>query len=154
MIAEYESNCPDLYKAPRQYGLSQTHKHIPEILKMCKLNVRPCFCPIVANFSRGMEVTVALNGKDVSCGIEQIKSIYKDYYTGKMVYFNEQASENGFLSAKALEYKDSLEISVHGTDENILLVARFDNLGKGASGAAIQNMNIVLGLDEAKGLNI
>lgn len=154
MIAEYESDLPDLYKAPRQYGLTQMHKHIPEMMKVCGLKVKPSFCPIVANFPRGMEVTVMLSKDQINGDIDGIKELYKNYYTGKLVYYNENASENGFLSAKALEYKDSLEISVHGNEENILLVARFDNLGKGASGAAIQNMNLVLGLQEEKGLNV
>jgi len=155
MIAEYENDMPTLYNAPRQYGLSQKHKHVPEIMKVCGLKNQPAFCPIVSNFPRGMEVTVSINGKDVIGGIEKIKQVYKDYYKdGKIVYFNENADENGFLSASAFANKDSLEISVHGTDENILLVARFDNLGKGASGAAIENMNIVLGLPEEKGLTL
>ena len=155
MIAEYENDMPTLYRAPRQYGLSQKHKHVPEIMKVCNLKNQPAFCPIVSNFPRGMEVTVSINGKDVIGGIEKIKQAYKDYYKdGKIVYFNENADENGFLSANAFANKDSLEISVHGTDENILLVARFDNLGKGASGAAIENMNIVLGLPEEKGLTL
>jgi len=155
MIAEYENDMPTLYNAPRQYGLSQKHKHVPEIMKVCGLKNQPAFCPIVAKFPRGMEDTVSINGKDVIGGIEKIKQVYKDYYKdGKIVYFNENADENGFLSASAFANKDSLEISVHGTDENILLVARFDNLGKGASGAAIENMNIVLGLPEEKGLTL
>ena len=154
MIAEYEGDLPDLYKAPRQYGLTQMHKHIPEMMKVCKLQTKPCFCPVVANFPRGMEVTVTLTKDQVNGNLDAIKDVYRSYYTGKLVYFNEKADENGFLSSKTMEFKDSLEISVHGTDENILLVARFDNLGKGASGAAIQNMNIVLGLPEEKGLNI
>lgn len=154
MIAEYEGDIPDLYKAPRQYGLTQMHKHIPEMMKVCNLQTKPCFCPIVANFPRGMEVTVTLTKDQVNGNLDAIKDVYRSYYTGKLVYFNEKADENGFLSSKTMEFKDSLEISVHGTDENILLVARFDNLGKGASGAAIQNMNLVLGLPEEKGLNI
>ena len=110
--------------------------------------------PIVANFPRGMEVTIPLSKSQVNVSIEEIKKIYKEYYKGNIVFFNENASENGFLSAKALEYKDSLEISVHGNDDNMILVARFDNLGKGASGAAIQNMNIVLGFAQEKGLTL
>jgi N-acetyl-gamma-glutamyl-phosphate reductase len=154
MIAEYENSCPDLYLAPRQYGLTQTHKHIPEIVKVCGLQSKPCFCPIVSNFPRGMEVTIPLCKSQLKVGIDDIIEIYKDYYQGSIVFFNENASENGFLSAKTLANKDSLEISVHGNDENLILVARFDNLGKGASGAAIQNMNLVLGFEEEKGLNL
>ena len=155
MIAEYEQDCPSLLKAPRQYGLTQKHKHIPEILKVCGINNQPCFCPIVAPFPRGMEVTIPLCKNNVNATIDEIKMVYKDYYKdSKIVYFNDNADEQGFLSASAFAGKDSLEISVHGTDDNILLVARFDNLGKGASGAAIQNMNIVLGLPEETGLTL
>lgn len=154
MIAEYEGDMPDLYGAPRQYGIAQTHKHIPEMMKVCALTVKPCFCPIVANFARGMEVSVPLFKKDLNLGIEQLKKLYKNYYKNGIVYYNDDASENGFLSAKALAMKDGMEISVHGNDDNVVLIARFDNLGKGASGAAIQNMNIVLGLDEKQGLTL
>ena len=152
MIKEYEEENHPLYQAPRQYGLSQKHKHIPEMMKMCKLEVAPCFCPIVSNFDRGMEVTIPLFKKDIKGNINDIKNAYKNLYTSKIVYFNEDPSENGFLSSVSLKGKDSLEISVHGSEENILLVARFDNLGKGACGSAIQNLNVVLGLNEEKGL--
>lgn len=154
MIAEYEGDCPDLYSAPRQYGISQTHKHIPEMMKVCKLQTKPSFCPIVSNFPRGMEVTIPISKKDINVGIEKVKQIYREYYNGKIVFFNENADESGFLSANKFANKDSLEVSVFGNDENMILVARFDNLGKGASGAAIQNMNLVLGFDEEKGLSL
>lgn len=154
MIAEYEGELPNAYKSPRQYGLTQSHKHIPEIVKVCGLNTKPCFCPIVANYPRGMQVTVPLSKSQVNGSINDIKNIYKNYYTNEIVYFNEKASENGFLSSNNLAYKDSLEISVFGDDNNMILVSRFDNLGKGASGASIQNMNIVLGFDQKKGLSL
>lgn len=154
MIAEYENVLPTLYHAPRQYGITQQHKHIPEMMKVCDLQVKPCFCPIVANFPRGMEVCVTLFAEDVNCCVQDLKNLYKNYYKNGVVWYNENADESGFLSANALANKDGMEISVHGNDDNIVLVARFDNLGKGASGAAIQNMNIVLGLDEKQGLNL
>ncbi len=155
MIAEYEGEeMPELYKAPRQYGLSQTHKHLPEMAKVCGLKNLPLFCPIVASFPMGMEVTVPIFSKDVKGGINAIKEIYAEQYSGRIVHFNENAGENGFLSAGAFSGKDDMEISVFGNDERILLVSRFDNLGKGASGAAIQNMNIMLGVDEKTGLEL
>lgn len=154
MIAEYEGDCPQLYNAPRQYGVSQAHKHIPEMIKICNLQTKPTFCPIVSNFPRGMEVTIPISKKDINASVEKVKQIYRDYYTSSIVFFNENADENGFLSANKFANKDSLEISVFGNDENMILVARFDNLGKGASGAAIQNMNLVLGFDEEKGLSL
>lgn len=155
MIAEYE--CDDvnpLYSAPRQYGLTQEHKHLKEMAIVSGLENKPAFCPIVSNFYSGMEVTVPLFKRDLNGKIDDIKSIYKETYRKGLVRFCEDAAESGFLSANALAGKDDMQISVHGNEDRIILVSRFDNLGKGASGAAIQNMNIVMGVDEAKGLNI
>ena len=141
-----------LYQAPRQYGLGQTHKHLPEMAKICGLDHAPVFCPIVAPYYAGMEVTVPLTPADSSASPEEIKAVYRDYYQSGLIRFAEGTDENGFLSAGAFAGRDDLEIAVFGNEERILLVSRFDNLGKGASGAAIQNMNIVLGLDEKTGL--
>ena len=153
MIAEYEAPDTDpLYRAPRQYGLGQAHKHLPEMAKVCGLNHAPVFCPIVAPYYAGMEVTVPLTPADTSASIDEIKEVYRAYYQGGLIRFAEGTDESGFLSASAFAGRDDLEVSVYGNEERILLVSRFDNLGKGASGAAIQNMNLVLGLDEDTGL--
>mgnify|MGYP002509589610 CR=1 FL=1 len=153
MIAEYEGQeRNELFDAPRQYGLSQMHKHLPEMQSVCNLQTVPIFCPIVSDYNQGMEVTVPLFKKDLKGNINDLKELYKSIYTTKVVTFNEQMEENGFLSANKMKGKDSLEIGVFGNEDRILLVSRFDNLGKGASGAAIQNMNIALGVDELKGL--
>jgi len=153
MIAEYESPDMDpLYQAPRQYGLGQAHKHLPEMAKVCGLEHAPVFCPIVAPYYAGMEVTVPLTPADTSASVDEIKEVYRAYYRGGLIRFAEGTDESGFLSAGAFAGRDDLEVSVYGNEERILLVSRFDNLGKGASGAAIQNMNIVLGLDEDAGL--
>ncbi len=155
MIAEYEGeDKPLLYDAPRQYGLSQAHKHLPEMQKYCKLENSPIFCPIVADYDRGMEVTVPLFKSQISCDIQALKEIYKNAYNGPVVKFVESNDEGGFLSANSMKEKDGMEVSVFGNDDRILLVSRFDNLGKGASGAAIQNMNILLGVDQTKGLEL
>lgn len=155
MISEYENgeNAIEL-SAPRMYGLTQQHKHLPEMAKVCGLKYPPLFSPIVSSFYSGMEVVVPLFADQIKGGIENIKTIYKEYYTGKFVYFEDTADENGFLSAGIFSGRDDMQISVFGNEERITLVSRFDNLGKGASGAAIQNMNIVLGTDESTGLNI
>ena len=155
MIAEY-SDYPQgsLLEAPRMYGLSQAHKHLPEMQKVCGLTHAPIFSPIVAPYYAGMEVVVPLFGKDVGGSMADIKDLYRSYYTGKLVRYADSADENGFLSASALAGFDHMQISVSGNDERILLISRFDNLGKGASGAAIQNMNLVLGLEETTGLNV
>ena len=153
MIAEYEAPDMDpLYRAPRQYGLGQAHKHLPEMAKVCGLDHVPVFCPVVAPYYAGMEVTVPLTPADTSASAEEIREVFRTYYRGGLIRFAEGTDENGFLSASAFAGRDDLEISVYGNEERILLVSRFDNLGKGASGAAIQNMNIVLGLDEDIGL--
>lgn len=155
MIADYEDrDRSSLLDAPRQYALAQQHKHLPEMAKVCGLQVQPIFCPIVGDFYSGMEVTVPLFRKDVNGTIEDIKAVYRKVYTGQIVRFAETAGEDGFLSAAASSGKDDMEISVNGNADRILLTARFDNLGKGASGAAIQNMNIVLGVDETTGLQV
>lgn len=154
MIAEYEDqNRSILLDAPRQYGLAQTHKHLPEMKAICGITNAPVFCPIVSDYDRGMQVSVPLFGSDAKVGLEKIKEIYKNSYNGKIVKFVD-ADEGGFISAINMRGRDDMQISVFGNDERMVLVSRFDNLGKGASGAAIQNMNIILGVDETTGLTI
>ena len=153
MIAAYEAEDRDpLLGAPRQYGLSQSHKHLPEMAKVCGLTHDPVFCPIVGDFYSGMEVTVMLHGSDVKGDIDTIKDVYRHAYTGALVKLCDKTGEGGFLSAATYSGRDDMEITVHGNEERVILTARFDNLGKGASGAAIQNMNILLGCDETAGL--
>ncbi len=157
MIAQYESSEKDtLLTAPRQYALSQNHKHLREMKKICGLENEPIFCPIVSDFYSGMVVTVPLFKTDLADGLdaEDIKSLYRSKYTGSIVRYTEKADEDGLLSAAALSGKDAMEISVFGNDDRILLTARYDNLGKGASGAAVEVLNIVLGMDRTKGLEI
>jgi len=155
MIAEYEDeNRGVLLDSPRQYGLSQAHKHLPEMAKLCKLYSQPIFCPVVSDFYSGMQVTVPLFKEQIKGGMDEIKQTYADYYKDGLVKFVDNADENGFLSSNKLSGFDNMEISVFGNSERILLVSRFDNLGKGASGAAVQNMNILMGIDETTGLNI
>ncbi len=155
MIAQYEAPDRDpLLGAPRQYALGQQHKHLKEMVLLCSLEKAPVFCPIVADFYSGMEVTVPLFAGDLKGSPEDIKNAYKAAYTGPLVHFDEGCDEGGFLSAAAYSGFDDMEISVSGSGERILLTARFDNLGKGASGAAIQNMNIRLGLAETAGLSL
>ena len=155
MIAQYEAEDRSaLLSAPRLYGLTQTHKHLPEMKKLCGLENYPVFSPIVADFYSGMQTVIPLFAGDINGGIDAIKEIYTDYYKTGLVRFRENADENGFLSAGAFSGRDDMELSVFGNGERITLTARFDNLGKGASGAAIQNMNILLGEDEKTGLNV
>jgi len=152
MIAQYENADRDsLLSAPRMYGLSQKHKHIPEMVKICGLSYAPVFCPVVADYYSGMQVTVCVTKEDINGSIDDIRAAYKEkYHCGLISY--EEDDEDGFLSAVRFSGRDDMIVSAYGSDERITLVSRFDNLGKGASGAAVQNMNIVLGLNEATGL--
>ena len=155
MIAEYENAERDvLLDAPRMYGVTQKHKHLPEMVKICGINNAPAFLPIVSDFYSGMEVTIPLFKKDINGTVEDIKNIYKEKYQGPIVNFVEDFTENGFVSANKLSFNDGMQISVMGNDERILLCARYDNLGKGASGAAIECMNLVLGANLTEGLDI
>ncbi len=153
MIAEYENEGRNvLLEAPRQYALAQQHKHLKEMKGICGLEVSPIFCPIVSNFYSGMTVTVPLFASMVKGGAESVKAVYREKYQDLVVSYAETAAEDGFLSGLALGGKDSMRISVAGNEERILLLASYDNLGKGASGAAVECMNIALGVDKTTGL--
>ncbi len=155
MIAQYEETDRDpLLGAPRLYALTQSHKHLPEMKAVCGLENAPLFCPVVADYFSGMQTNVPLFAADLKAGVNELKEIYRAYYRTGLVRFAENADEGGFLSAGAFAGRDDMEISVYGNDERIVLTARFDNLGKGASGAAVQNMNLLFGVDEATGLNV
>ncbi len=155
MIAQYEDENRDvLLDAPRQYGLTQKHKHLPEMAKICKITTDPVFCPIVAPYYAGMQVTVPLFKTMVHGSISDIENAYKSYYKGPIVNYVDYSDQGGFMSAGLFSGRDDMAISVFGNEDRILLVSSFDNLGKGASGAAIQNMNLVLGIDQTTGLNI
>jgi len=153
MIADYESTTDPLLCAPRMYGLSQNHKHLPEMQMLCGLETPPVFCPVVAPYDSGMEVTVPLFGTDCTASKAKIEDLYRAYYQTGLVQVA-SADEGGFLSAAALAGKDTMQIGVFGNNSRMTLVARFDNLGKGASGAAIQNMNLLLGAQETAGLMV
>ncbi len=155
MIADYESeerSC--LLNAPRQYALTQNHKHLKEMKGITGLTTSPIFSPIVSDFYSGMAVTVPLFASQIKGNIEDIKSIYAKKYQSLIVRYTEQIDEGGFLSGARLEGKDCMRIGVCGNEERILLLAVYDNLGKGASGAAIECMNMVLGVDKTTGLNL
>lgn len=158
MIAQYQ--CKDRsveLNSPRQYGLTQKHKHLPEMRTVCGLAQDPIFSPIVADFYSGMTVSLPIytNLLLKSVSPADIHEIFARHYEGekmvKVLPFDSNG-EGGFLGTNNLSGKDYLEILVSGNEERVLLCARFDNLGKGASGAAVQCMNIMLGLDDATGL--
>ena len=155
MIAEYEDSARSpLLEAPRQYGLTQKHKHLAEMAAISGLSIAPAFAPIVAPFYSGMEVSVFVFRADLNGSPGDVRDCYRKYYAEGLVRVADCDGEGGFLSAGAFSGRDDMEVAVFGNEDRILLVSRFDNLGKGASGAAIQNMNILLGVDERAGLSL
>ncbi len=157
MIADYDNpERADALDVPRQYALSQNHKHLKEMQAITGLKNAPIFCPIVSDFYSGMMVTVPLFAKQLSNGktVDDIKKLYADKYTTAMVRYDESVDDAGFLAATNLKNKDTMIISVCGNSDRILLVALYDNLGKGASGAAIECMNVVLDQEKTFGLDI
>lgn len=156
-IAQYESpDRPALWDAPREYGITQNHKHLKEMKKITGIENEPIFTPVIADFYSGMLVTVGLHKAQLNSGksVEDIRYIYSSLYNSPIISYVENEDEEGFISANRLQGKDSMQIMVSGNDERILLMARYDNLGKGASGAAIECMNILMGVDETTGLNL
>lgn len=155
MIADYEA--PDRaakFDSARPYGLSQTHKHLPEMVGITGLESAPVFCPIVADYYCGMVVTVPIFKEQLNAGygIEDVKACYAAKFQGPIVKYTGAMDEGGFIDSNALAGKDTMEVAVFGNEERMLLVSRFDNLGKGASGAAVQCINLMLGMDETAGL--
>lgn len=157
MIAQYEDSERDvLLDSPRQYALGQTHKHLPEMTAVTGIKNAPVFCPIVSDFYSGMAVTVPLFASQLENGytVKDIKEAYREKYSTEIVKFSESIDEGGLIAANALSGKDSMQITVSGNDERILLIARYDNLGKGASGAALECMNISMGSTPSLQLDI
>ncbi len=160
-IAVYEGDeKPADFNAPREYALSQQHKHIPEMQKMAGLARKPLFSPFVDDYYSGMVVSLPLY-TDLLKGVkgpEQVQEMFTAYYAGekfiRVMPFGAETESNGFIAAGNMAGKDDLEIFVTGNEERIVVTSRFDNLGKGASGAAIQCMNILLGCAEDTGLHL
>jgi len=157
MIMEYEN--PDRtfeYSSPRQYGLAQKHKHLPEIMAITGINHEPAFNPIVCDFPCGMTVSVPIAHRllEKAACADELRQLYRSYYeSAPMIDVMSTAGPaSGFLSANEFAGKNTLQIVVYGNNENIMLAARYDNLGKGASGGAVQCLNLMLGMQEEKGL--
>lgn len=154
MIASYENLHDKELDAPRIYSLGQKHKHLPEILKYTGLEQSPIFLPIVAPYYAGMLVTAGfLMPTDLS--LSAIRKLYHDFYRDQAFITVETSEEQPkMLGSNTLAGKDNMKIYICGNEERFTVSAQFDNLGKGASGAAIENMNIAMGLDPATGLEL
>lgn len=161
MIAAYEAEeREDALLAPREYALSQAHKHLKEMKKIPGLKREPLFSPIVADYYSGMVVSVPIYTELMNKGRtpQEVWKYLADFYAGSrfvrvMPFGAEEASAN-MLAGNAMSGRDSLRIYVTGNEDRVLLSSQFDNLGKGASGAAIQCLNIALGCEESKGLHL
>ena len=152
MIAEYENaNRDPKHDSERIYGLNLRHKHLPEMEYVCGLMQPPVFVPVVGDFYKGMATTVMLPGLDA----ERVHEALLEHYKGqKLVTVVPLGGDEPVIYANTLAGHDSLRLIVCGHEEQTIVTALFDNLGKGASGAAVQNMNIMLGLDETTGLTL
>ena len=156
MIADYESaDRPYALDAPGIYGLNLSHKHLPEMQQVCGLESAPVFMPVVDDYYKGMATSIMLHNGLLN-GVRCAKDVYEclaDHYAGqRFVQVKPFGTQGPMLYANELAGTNQLLIVVCGNEERTTVTALFDNLGKGASGAAVQNMNIVLGLDEAAGL--
>ncbi len=159
-IAIYEgADKPEEFNSPRQYALSQHHKHLPEMQKFAGLTYAPMFNPIVCDYFSGMVVSVPIQTRmlDKKITLAQVNEMFREHYAdAKLVSVNplmtDEEQGKFFLASNTLSGQNKLEIFTFGNDEQMLLCARLDNLGKGASGAAVQCLNIMMGIDETTGL--
>lgn len=154
-IAQYEDAARDVeLDSARLYGLSLSHKHIPEMMRYGGLTKKPIFNPVICDFPCGMLVTTSLYTADLAGApnVAQLLDFYREFYAGQSLIEVLQAPESGFLGSNNLAGTCKLQLFVCGNDEQVTISTRFDNLGKGASGAAVQNLNILLGLPEQTGL--
>lgn len=162
MIAQYEAEARKAeLNAPREYALSQKHKHLKEMKKIAGLAREPLFSPIVADYYSGMVVSVPVYGEFLEgyAGADGLRGFFAEYYKGQkfiqvMEAGAEEELEGGMMAGNGCSGWDGLRIYVTGNEERIVLTAQFDNLGKGASGAAVQCLNLMLGCEEEKGLNL
>ena len=146
MIAQYEADEIDpLLCAPRVYGITQSHKHLREMKHICALTEAPLFTPIVSDFYSGMLVTVCLSKLDINGSIDDIKKVYSELYKSDIVKYTDEIDDGGFISAAGVSGYDNMLVSVCGNEDRIMLTALYDNLGKGASGAAVECLNLVTG---------
>ena len=156
MIADYEAqDRPERLDAPGIYGLSLQHKHLPEMQKVCGLDRAPIFLPVVDDYYKGMATSIMLHNRllEGMVSAEDVHRCLSEHYAGqRLVSVLPFGTNEAVLYANELAGTNELRIVVCGNEDRTTVTALFDNLGKGASGAAVQNMNIVLGFEETRGL--
>ncbi len=155
-IAQYEDAERDIeLDSPRQYALTQNHKHLKEMTAVSGLSRVPVFCPMICDYKCGMVVSIPLftNMLKKKCNLQDIRNILAEHYDGQdFVKVRPLGYTENMIGANNFDGRDDMEIEVNGNEDRIVITSRFDNLGKGASGAAIQCMNLAMGIDEKKGL--
>ncbi len=156
-IAVYESaDRPTDFDSPRQYALTQQHKHLPEMQKICGLKYAPSFNPLICDFFSGMVVSLPLHTRLLTkkYGADDIRKALAEYYANSFFVkvMPDGEPKDGFIGSNNLSGTNNMEIFVNGNDERLIIYSRLDNLGKGASGAAVQCLNIMMGIDEKTGL--
>jgi N-acetyl-gamma-glutamyl-phosphate reductase len=158
MIADYEAGAPKL-ASPRPYALSLAHKHIPEVMAHTGLATKPVFVPVVANFYKGLAVMLPLHFSQLAAGTTaaKLQRVFEDRYAGErflrtLALSDPAALDEGFFDVQACNDSNRADIGVFANESQAVLICRLDNLGKGASGAAVQSMNVHLGVDEGLGL--
>jgi len=161
LIQQFEELNGQKTRVPKPYALQLQHKHLPEMQKIVNLLQPPIFTPVVADFYKGMSVFIPIPSQIMQKNLtaKEVRAFYQEYYAGEkfirvMPFGVEGSFENGYFDIEGCNNTNRLDLFVFGDESQILIVARLDNLGKGASGAAIQNMNIMLGLNEGLGLNV
>lgn len=158
MIERYQAaNAEPALTSPRPYGLSLTHKHLPEMAAHTGLSVKPIFMPVVGNFYKGLSVAVPLSLAELGTSAEALQKCFEQRYAGErfvrvMPLRDSTSLDDGFFDVQACNDTNRVDIFVFANESQAVLMARLDNLGKGASGAAVQAMNVHLGLDEGLGL--
>ncbi len=156
-IAVYESpDRPADFDSPRQYALTQMHKHLPEMQKICGLEYAPAFNPLVCDYFSGMVVSLPIHTRLLAkkYTVSDVRKALDEYYAGSnfLKVMPEGVPDDGFIGASNLSGTNNMEIFVNGNDDRMIICSRLDNLGKGASGAAVQCLNIMMGIDETTGL--
>ena len=158
LIQAFESDLTSI-QPPRPYALGLTHKHLPEMQRYTALRHPPLFMPVVGHFYQGMLVSIPLEVRTLKkrVALEDIRDVWQAYYEAEpfiriMPINGDQGLEGGFLSPTGCNHTNRAELFVFGNSEQIVLTTRLDNLGKGASGTAVQSLNIMLGLEETAGL--
>ncbi len=149
MISSYEVDKNEEMEAPGLYGLTMKHKHIPEMQLVCGLTKKPLFTPIVDDYYKGMVTSI-----QIEANASVVHDIYQKWYANTPLIHVKDLNSETTLYANTMAGYDDLEIIVSGNEEQTLISARFDNLGKGASGAAVENMNLMLGFEQYKGLHL